>query len=346
MENVILCDCEVNEIDNFKTGMECESGIALNVKNYTAIFPRSSKYANIKRYIIYFWVPFVILLRRKQYQYIFGWQQFYALIFCFYHSLLHLKKKNTVVALNYTYKKKNGLVGRIYKRFMARCLDENYLDYIHVPSDHYADLISNEFGFSRERIIVSRFGINDMFKLYDSTSKPSEIQSEYYLALGRSNRDFEFLIDAWENINEQLVVVSDTYQGESDNVNVLIKRDVSGNDQYPWIFHCKALIIPIADARICSGDTVLLKAMSFSKTVIVTTPSTLSEMYVKNRENGICVPKEKREFVSVIEKLTDSELNRIGWNARTFFLDNCSRESMGRKIMKALMNKEFSNNDR
>lgn len=159
--------------------------------------------------------------------------------------------------------------------------------------------------------------------------------------MGRSNRDFDFVIDAWSEISETLVVISDTYQGVTDKSNVIIKKDVSGEGQYPWIAHCKALIMPIADGRICSGDTVLLKAMSFSKTSIVTAPSTLAEMYIKNNLNGILVHKDKAEFVNLINNLNENELNRIGKDAREYFLRNYSRESMGIAIAKAIkQNKE------
>jgi glycosyltransferase involved in cell wall biosynthesis len=158
--------------------------------------------------------------------------------------------------------------------------------------------------------------------------------------LGRSNRDFDFLIETWNEINESLVIISDTYQGVTKNPKITIKRNVTGEDQYPWVAHCKALILPIDDGRICSGDTVLLTAMSFAKTPIVTTPSTLAEMYIQDHINGILVKKNSSEFVSLINNLKENDLNKIGKNARNSFLENYSRESMGRTVMKAIKQNE------
>jgi hypothetical protein len=174
MENIILCDCQPKEIYSFREGIESEAGVTFSVKSYVANFLRKSKIANIRRYAMYFLVPIITMAHRKRYQYIIGWQQFYALIFSFYCSLFHLKKKNIVVALNFTYKKKNGIVGKIYKRFMRKCLNPKYMDYIHVPSNDYANLIVEEFAFPQNRIIVSHFGINDEFATHQEMPAPTE----------------------------------------------------------------------------------------------------------------------------------------------------------------------------
>ena len=120
--------------------------------------------------------------------------------------------------------------------------------------------------------------------------------------------------------------------------NVLLIDDITGDGQYPFIINSKAVILPIDDGRICSGDTVLLTSMSFKKIIIVTKPSTLSEMYIKDGENGLLITKDKSSVHKVISDIfyTD-KYNYIGENARNSFLTNFSREKMGRVIGQAII---------
>ena len=90
----------------------------------------------------------------------------------------------------------------------------------------------------------------------------------------------------------------------------------------------------------CSGDTVLLKGMSFYKTVIVTIPSTLAEMYIENGVDGICLEKSKEKFKKGLIELIDNkkELYKIGHNARKTFEEKYSRYKMGIDIGRLINN--------
>jgi glycosyltransferase involved in cell wall biosynthesis len=74
--------------------------------------------------------------------------------------------------------------------------------------------------------------------------------------------------------------------------------------------------------------------MMFKKTVVITQPSTLAEMYITNNQNGIVINKDITEAANVIAALLSdkAKLEEIGNNARQSFLDNFSRLSLGSKI--------------
>ena len=74
--------------------------------------------------------------------------------------------------------------------------------------------------------------------------------------------------------------------------------------------------------------------MSFYKTVIVTKPSTLSEMYIENEKNGITIEKNIKEFSQKVKELLENEnkLKEIGILARKSYEENYSRYKMGLKI--------------
>lgn len=340
-ENIVVADCDFAEIQSLIESMQFHNSPFVS-KNHIANFRRTGKLSEIKRYAIYFFVGFRYFLSRRKYDAIVGWQQFYALIFCFFCSIFRVEKSNTVVALNFTYKEKKGKFAKIYRWFMSKCLNKKYLDYIHVPSFEYADSISKEFDFPRERIIVTSFGINDDYDVLKNLEAPDGLSKDAYaLAIGRSNRDYEFLIRAWEDIDYPLIIISDTFKGDINNSNITLLTNVAGEQSYPYIVNCALMVIPIDDESICSGDTVLLTAMSLKRKIIVTAPSTLAEMYVTDKENAILTEKDCEKFKETVQHtLYDDKYSNLKENARQSFLDNFSRQSMGSKIS-SIINKGY-----
>jgi len=164
--------------------------------------------------------------------------------------------------------------------------------------------------------------------------KPGQAPKEgYALAIGRSNRDYDYLIRTWEQIDYNLVIISDEYIRSDLPDNITLINDVSGDAQYPWIANCNFMIIPIKDTSICSGDTVLLTAMSLEKTIFVTSPSTLAEMYVENGVNAIFISKDEEESRKTLQKYINNGMaNDIGILARKTFLEKYSRYAMGRRV--------------
>jgi len=336
MRNIVIADCGKSEMVPFMKGICSTYGEEFSLEIVKGVEKLNKKrcgmLGDLKRYFHYFSAPIYYVLFRRKFNYIIAWQQFYALIFCFYSNVFKLKKTNTVIACNFTYKEK-AKFKKLYYWFMKKCLEGDYLDYLHVPSREYADQISIDFGFDRKKIIVAPYGILDEYEQLKKLSVPKGLKKdEYIVSIGRSNRDYDFLIDAWKNIEYKLVLISDVYKKKTDNPNVIIRNDIGGDEQYSWIVNSKAIIIPIAEEKIASGDTVLLRAMSLKKIVIVTKPSTLAEMYIENGVNGISVEKNKKQFQRVINDLLNGAFANIGGQAREDFLQNYSREALGERI--------------
>ena len=338
--NILLADCAKEKVLPFANELHI-NGEPFITKAYISNWKRTGVISEIRRYAKYFAVGIKYFLKRKQYDTIIGWQQFYALIYCFCCSVFYVQKTNIVIAMNYTYKEKKGKFSAIYRWFMNKCMDPRYLDYIHVPSANYADQIAKDFNFPRERIMVLTFGINDQYDRMSRLLPPEGYERESYaLAIGRSNRDYDFLIRAWENVNFPLVIISDTYQGTTDAENITILRNVAGVEADPWVANCGLMIIPIDDGSICSGDTVLLTAMSLKRRILATTPSTLAEMYIKDGENAVLCEKDEEKLRETVAAMLESDRYAgLGEGARRSFLENHSRQSLGQKTAKILNTK-------
>lgn len=334
--NVILTDCVESEIKSFAEGISKSLGEEIKINSSISNWTQKNKLMDLYRYVKYFTFPFVFFLfHRKEYKLVIGWQQFYAILFAFYCKLFRIRKTSVIVACNFTYKRKNGIIGKIYHAFMKYAVNNSYLDYCHVPSHEYVQLCCDELGVSKEQFIVTNFGVPD---IYDIWKKSVVNCSNYVLSIGRSNRDFDFLIEVWSDIklkDYKLIIISDTYHVTTElSPNVEIINNIFGDAQFPWLFNADLIIIPIADGRICSGDTVLLNGMVFEKTIIVTKPSTLYEMYIQDGKNGYALEKEKEKFASFVSNLLacPDKLKYIGKQARQSYINNFSRYSMGEKI--------------
>ena len=332
-KNIILTDFEKEEIIDLAIGLEDVLNKSFKIENKICN-GKHSRLNNLYRYLCYFIYPFKYYLKRRKLNYIICWQQFFGIFYAFYCNLFKTKKENILVICNFTYKNKKGYIGRIYRKLIKYCIKNEYVDYIHVPSENYAKECAKEFEISIKKFIVIPFGINDMYEKW----KDSKLEyKDYTLAIGRSNRDYDFLIRCWKEMpnSNKLIIICDQYKPKVKLPhNIILKTDVNGNHQYPYIINASLIIIPIENGKICSGDTVLLKAMSFYKPIIVTTPSTLAEMYIVNEKNGICLPKNEGQFCDgVIKLINDKEkMNKIGNEARKDFLDNYSRINMGKKL--------------
>ncbi len=337
--SIVLADCREDEICELVDSLNIEQDL-FDICSHISNWKRKNVFTELRRYIKYFSVSFLYFLKKREYDMVVGWQQFYALIFAFYCNVFSVKKYPKLVALNFTYKEKKGKFARVYRWFMGKCVSEKYMSFLHVLSSDYADYISNEFAFPRERIIVTAFGIRDRYHELSMLSAPGGYEKDgYALAIGRSNRDYDFLLRAWQDINYPLVIISDTYRKQCDNDNIEIYNDITGEESNKWIANCGLMIIPIDDGSICSGDTVLLTAMSLQRRILVTVPSTLAEMYIENGVNAVLAEKDEVKFAQMVKQMlyTDAYCS-LGQRARESFLGCYTISAMGNEVRNKVFN--------
>ena len=101
-KNIVLADCVTDEVASLLNGLNKETDLNFECKSIIANWGSRGIFNVIKRYLMYFYITFLYFLKRDQYDYILGWQQFYALVFCFWCRIFRTKKKNKVVVINST----------------------------------------------------------------------------------------------------------------------------------------------------------------------------------------------------------------------------------------------------
>ena len=145
-------------------------------------------------------------------------------------------------------------------------------------------------------------------------------EDDFYLAAGRSFRDYETLLRAVAGTNLKVVIVGGrgaTMQfGRLDNVRTL--EDISFGELEALMLRSRAVVIPLQDRAISIGQSVLLQAMALGKAVVATrTAGTVD--YIDHMGDGILVPPgDDQRLRDALLLLESAEFRRkLGEGARS-----------------------------
>jgi len=319
---------------DFHRGIEQFTRKKWIVKNCVANKGRNGLY-NSMRYIKYFVYPCMIFLNRNKFNSILAWQAFYGLLFAFYCRVFRVEKTNFLLIKNFIYKPKGkkSLISKFYFNWMKYIVKSNYVDVCIVSSKSYKDYCRKIFKVDKFHYIP--FGVEDFNKDFKNEIINEE---DFVLSLGRSNRDWKWLIDAFEELPYKLKIICDNLHVKNLPSNVELLDNLHGTETHRFIKRCKVMIIPILDGSVVSGETVLLKTMCFSKPIIITQPSCLADDYVRNYSTGIIISKNQKELKESINRLfTDKSLFRtLSVNARNEYELNYSIFKFAKEIAKYL----------
>jgi glycosyltransferase involved in cell wall biosynthesis len=334
--NIVFIDMPLDGQWEFVEGLEAESNEAWEVKSYVCNEGRTTRLSNIVRYGKYFFYSFLIFLNRNKYDRILCWQSFFGIIYASFCALFRVKKKNRVFVQNFIYRPKGGggsFIGRLYFRWLRRALHSGYVDLFISASLTNCKYCAGVFEMDPARFRFVPFSLEDA-SLLPCGEVPPATPSDYVLSLGRSNRDWRWLIESFRDSGYRLIIICDElhYPGLPPNVTVL--NQVWGKDAYPYVKHCRCMIIPILDGSIDSGDMVLIRSMSFSKPVIINRPSCLADDYVIDGHNGLVVDRKREDLLAAVERLcTDEQLYRtLAENARKDYLSGYTVLQYGKNI--------------
>lgn len=337
--NVILSDREAAACETFQRGLEEGSGEAWTVWACVSNKGRSRGY-NAIRYFKYLFFPLEVYLKRKRFGKMFAWQVFYAVGFGFYDRLLGGRADNLVVGKNLIYRPKGGWLGRLYLKWLKYAAGRGRKELYLVSSQAYRNYLEEQVGVEGDRVKAMPFGKEDFTQTPEARAPRTENADwpagGYLLALGRSNRDYDWLVKALEGTGRKLHIISDEYRPARIPENVRISNNLSGLQVLPHLRDAAAMVLPLADGRIDSGETVLLMGYMFGKPVVVTGPSCLATDYVRDGETGLVVEKDAggkalREALARLEG-EPGLAERLGPAARKEYEEKHSELEYGRRI--------------
>lgn len=333
--NVILSDREARACETFRRGLEEGSGEKWAVWACVSNKGRSRGY-NVVRYFKYLFFPLLAYWRRGRYGTVFAWQAFYAVGFDFYARLLGGKVGNRVVGRNLVYRAKGGVLGRIYLKWLKYALGRRG-EFL-VSASVYGGTLSEALGLPAERFTYIPFGKEDFTETDEAKGARREnadwAAGSYLLALGRSNRDYDWLVESVAGTGRRLQIISDEYRPKRLPENVRVSNGLSGLAVLPYLRDASAMVLPVKDASVTAGETVLMMAYMFSKPVVVTGPSLLAEDYVEEGRTGLVIPKTAEALRAALARLEGEAglAERLGRGARTVYEERYSELDYGRRV--------------
>lgn len=332
--NVLLIDSDYDEAIPFVQGLKEETG-----EEWDIVLEQNNKIYGIRRYLKFFVVALKIFFERKKYanKTVLCWQQFYGIAIAFFCRFFHVKKCFKLVIMTFIYKPKSGLAGKIFNTFIKYAITSQYVDKIILTTKSERRLYAEEFGVDENLFAFAHCGAIE----YDPTQFDDDKlkEQDYFFSTGRSNRDYDFLIDAFTKSPYKLVIACDKLKRDKCK-NVEIHNDIFGNKMLKYMRNSKAVVIALDNAEIAAGQLVLLHAMNMGTPVIITKSHGVTDDYVIDGYNGIVVSKDEESLMKAIRKI-DNDVNlhdKLSQNGVNEFKLKYTYYASGKEVGRILYN--------
>lgn len=329
--NAVLVDFKLKKVWPFvevleTTTLEQWEAIECQTNQY-----HGSKKAALIRFFWYFAFPLKVVLRRKKWNHIVAWQQFYGINFAFWCRLFHLKKINNLTIMTFIYKKKYGLTGWMYHKYMSFAVRSKYVDRFICFSKDESDYYPHVFGVDKSKFIYIPVGIAPLENVDTS-------DDGYVFATGRSNRDYSFLLKVLEGTDFKCQIVCDTLSESLAAGNTKILTDCHGEEMIKRMAHSHCVVIPLKDVKASSGQLVMLQAMSLGKPVVCTNADGIKDYTTK--DTAIMIPNDVNDWRRAISSLYDEPERylEMSKSALSLFEKNFTENIMFSNVAKILYN--------
>ncbi len=306
--NILVTDQNYIEDWDFQKGLEFAIGepyeqMAL-VSNQ-----RRSRWYNLVRYFLYFYYPFIIFLNRKKYNRILCWQAFYGVVLAYYHILFHIKPINEIAVTHLIYKPKKSFLGKLYNKWLSKVLKSGYITCYIGGSKTHREYLMKEFGIPEKNIHFVPYCKEDETKKKITDRNP--LNCDFVLGVGRSNRDWDWIVKCFSKSKRKLVIICDDYRVDSSNLpdNIQVLNNIEGDEMLMYMKHCFCQVCSFENPQVASGEIVYVQGACFSKPFVVTGPCCITDDYVRDGITGIVVEKDEDKMIDAVERLfTDKVL--------------------------------------
>ncbi len=218
------------------------------------------------------------------------------------------------------------MAGKIYHHFVETALDSSNLTDVIVFSKsevkHYAKL----FPKAAHKFRYMPLGIAGMPDI-----EPRH--GDYIFTAGISNRDYDFLFRAMSGTDFHVRIACPDVKVPDGMANTEVLENCYGDGMLRELAGCYAVVIPLKDRNISSGQLMLLQAMQIGKPVIVTRTDALAE-YVEDGCTAIFIDNEPTQLRNALHRLhADPSLyEEIVENAKRKVADEFSERKLGEHV--------------
>ena len=275
----------------------------------------------------YLLVPLKVALGPRR-DYLIAWQQVYGLVLALISRFLPWMSSARICVLSFIVvpSKQVGWIRQLIELALQSPNLRAAVCYNRAEVAHYRKV----FPKAAEKIVLATLAeeIPEVERF--------EIRDEgYYVAAGRSNRDYEFLVRVFEGLPAlRLVIICDQFAPRSPlPSNVEVRNNAFGFDYFNALAGARAVVMSFNDPTISSGQLVFLHACQFGKPVLVTVSSCL-EGYVFDGQNGLVVEKDTAAFVNGLKQMAEPEIYaRLQEQACQMYWERFSVRQLARRVV-------------
>jgi len=181
--------------------------------------------------------------------------------------------------------------------------------------------------------------------MFDGKPPNGKPDSKYFLATGKTGRDYQTLINGAESISAELRIIGPKEQRPGNlppNVRWLDTTEDPPDQaiDYPtlreWYAQCLAICIPLCgDAEDTCGYTNMLEGMAMAKPVLMTSSGCL-HINPGGHEFGLSVePEEPSKWTRAMTQIIDNpdQAKSLGKNGRKIATEKLSVPDFDRKVV-------------
>ena len=323
---LVVADCNINK----EFIMALSDDLKVNVDIIYVDTSRSTKKGLIYKHISYLFLACIATHTQNKYDIILFWQQFIGIYWGIINRF-YTQNRITAVITPLIIKMRNGFIGSVQKFVLSAGLSNPQIALAICHARQEKELYCQYLPNCAAKIVFVPYGQARI----DQKNEISLVSGEYIFSGGTSNRDYSTFFKAMEQIKMTAVVacMQKDIEGLQVPKNVKVLHNAYGEDFNNLLANSLAVVIPIDDGRISSGQIVLLRAMSLGKPIIAS-KSGATDDYINNDCAYLVSPKDSRELRDKIKFVITHKdyANKKGIMARKRYSQEFSMKALGGNI--------------
>ena len=294
---------------------------ARQIKLEARVRPASLSLGKFLRHLQYTRLAAYAVIHRKNYDLIFIWQQYVA-VYYFLISIVYPFHRRLCCVYYIIYRAKAGSLTSWAKRIvLTRMIHSSIIDKCIFLSQHdalYGDIRQDK------KIFLNTYTEKSSFIETRIANQSIGVCSDFFSG-GANNRDYRFLKRLAERMEGKRFSLA-CLPTDRDRIlpipcNMNVDCDAYGDAFEELILSAKAVVIPIEDPNVVSGQIVCLRAMQAAKPVFMTKNNFMGEWILDIANLPFFVMYDNLDgLVAVLGALTDEDLFELGLQAREYYL--------------------------
>jgi len=293
------------------------------VELHALVRPASVAMPLLLRHIEYFRLATYAVFSRRRYDALFIWQQ-YVGIYYYLISIIFPFYNRPCCVYYFIYRAEKGsIVSHVKGYLLARMANSKF--------------VQKAIILSRCDALYSKINAEKRMQFSTYTEKSSYIENRIrqnikvygsdYFSGGWSNRDYFAVKRLAEMMGDKKFSVAclpkDKIQISPIPGNMQVYCDAFGETFEDLILSSKAVILPIEDLNVTSGQIVCLRALQSAKPVFMTRNNFIADWMPDIESVRFLVMYDRlEELHAILSSLTDEDLRELGVQAREYYLSH------------------------